>query len=94
MGKVNNAQFVQCVYLKLDGGDPREQIRRATTQSTSGTLIRVMVGDIAPIPFGVPFPNPADFYWYRPDLIWQFNTSNTRRLNQWETLLAEIQGSF
>jgi hypothetical protein len=94
MGKVNQSQFVLCVYLKLDGGDPREQIRRATTQAQSGTLIRVMVGDIAPIPFGVPFPNPADFYWYRTDLTWQFNTGNSRRLSQWQTLVAEIQRSI
>jgi hypothetical protein len=94
MGKVNNAQFVLCVYLKLDGGDPREQLRRATAHAQSGTLIRVMVGDIAPITFGVPFPNPADFAWYRTDLIWQFNTGNSRRLHQWQTLLAEIEGSI
>ncbi len=94
MGKVNNAQFVLRVYLKRDGGDPREQIRRATAQAPSGTLIRVMVGDIAPITFGVPFPNPADFAWYRADLIWQFDTANSRRLHQWQNLLTEIEGSI
>lgn len=94
MGKVNNAQFVLVVYLELDSGDPREQIRRATAQAQAGTLIRVIVGDVAPVPFGVPFPNAADWAWYRTDLIWQFNSGNSRRLNQWQTLLAEIEGSI
>lgn len=93
MGKVNNAQFVLSVYLDIDGGDPREQIRRATAQAQSGTLIRVMVGDIAPITFGVPFINAADFIWYREDLIWQFSTGNSRRLSQWQNLVAEIKGA-
>jgi len=88
----NNSQFVLVVYLELDGGDPREQIRRATAQAQAGTLIRVIVGDVAPIPFGVPFPNAADWAWYRTDLTWQFTTGNFRRLNQWATLVAEIQG--
>lgn len=94
MGKVNHAQFVLTVYLELDGRDPREQIRRATAHAPSGSLVRVMVGDVAPIPFGVPFPNAADWAWYRTDLIWQFNGGNARRLSQWQTLLAELEGSI
>ncbi len=88
----NKSQFVLVVYLELDGGDPREQIRRATSQALPGTFIRVMVGEVAPIAFGIPFPNAADWVWYRSDLVWQFSTSNPDRLSQWQTLLGELEG--
>jgi hypothetical protein len=94
MEQLRKAQFVLRVKLTLDGGDPREQIRRKTCELNSGTFVRVFVGDLSPIPFAIPVLGYADFAWYRSDLSWGFETDNGQRLIEWQRLEAELRAAI
>lgn len=89
----NSNQFVLEIYLKSDAGDPREQIRRSTCDVEPATFVRVKVGSIVPVPFAVPFINPADFAWYRTDITWQFIGDDRARI-AWRTLETQIRGAL
>ena len=90
----NSSRFILRVYLNSDAGDPREQIRRKTCDLQPRTNVRVVVRDIAPVPFAVPFVNAADFAWYRSDLIWHFDTTNEQVGNAWTTLVSDIEAAI
>jgi hypothetical protein len=91
-GQRSKTQFVFEIVLDQTWADPREGIRRATCDLMPGRIVRIYVGDVGPIGFGVPFVTRADFDWYRRDLNIQFCGSNTNRLDEWENLVLEIEG--
>ena len=66
--------------------DPREQIRRATELLRPGN-VRVNVRSVRAIPFGFPIPNHLDETWMRPDLDFQFESSDDDSIAQeWRDL--------
>ena len=60
-GPRSKTQFVFELVLDPTWTDPREGIRRATWDLTPGRIVRIYVGDVGPIGFGVPFVTRADF---------------------------------
>lgn len=90
-GQRSKTQFVFELVLDPTWADPREGIRRATHDLMPGRIVRIHVGDVGPISFGVPFVTRADFDWYRGDLVWQFCGSNQNRLIDWQRLVLEIE---
>lgn len=66
--------------------DPREQIRRATEPLRPGN-VRVNVVGVRAIPYGFPIPNHLDETWMRPDLDFQFDSSEDDSIAQeWRDL--------
>lgn len=77
--------------------DPREQIRRATESLRPGN-VRVNVRSVRAIPYGFPIPNHLDETWMRPDLNFQFESSEDDSIAQeWRDqanfLVARLGGS-
>ncbi len=83
------------IRIKLDPtkGDPREQIRRQTCDLSPGVFVRVDVGDVSAIPFGIPFVTQTDFVWYRRDLRWNFSSDNSNALASWIYLIRELDNA-
>ena len=75
-------------------GDPREQIRRQTTDLPAGTNVRI-VCSMAPVPLGFPIVTWRDWDWYRSDLNWQFEATPASAdwARDWETI-ANYLGGF
>jgi hypothetical protein len=88
------AQSVIRVCLDPLLGDPREQIRRQTTDLPSNTFVRVSCRMKA-IGLGFPIATHLDTAWYRSDLVWQFEASypNTEYAKTWE-VIANYLGGF
>lgn len=84
------SQFVLTVRLHSDKGDPREQIRRATCDLSKGSTVEVMAGNVAAIPFAMPFLNYNDTAWYRPDIRWLFKSENEGVRHSWKQLEREL----
>jgi hypothetical protein len=69
----NRASSVVWIELNPLSSDPREQLRRATSDLDPGRNVRVRV-NMPPVPFGFPIPTHLDFAWCRSDLRWQFES--------------------
>ena len=79
------ARSVFTITLK-ERPDPREQIRRATELISPGN-VRVNVVGVRAIPYGFPVPNHLDENWMRPDLDFQFESSENDSIAQeWRDL--------
>jgi len=93
---VSGKRAQSVVRFRLDPllGDPREQIRRQTTDLPTNTNVRV-VCSIAPIPLGFPIVTWLDTAWYRADLNWQFEATpaSAEWAKDWETI-ANYLGGF
>lgn len=85
-----NSQTILLVHLTALG-DPREQLRRRTTDLPAGTKVVVSARNIKPVSFGVPFINAADFAWYRTDLFWQFEDDEPEVVRAWGELLQNLE---
>jgi hypothetical protein len=83
------SQFVVIVKLDPANGDPREQIRRATIFLEAGTFVRVQVGSVPAIPFGIPFVTQTDVDWKRKDLKWLFS-GDSKIVASWQVINREI----
>lgn len=93
---MSGRRALSVVRFRLDPslGDPREQIRRQTTDLEPGTNVRV-ISSIAPIPLGFPIANYLDTAWYRSDLNWQFEATPASAdwARDWEAI-ANYLGGF
>jgi hypothetical protein len=84
------SQFVFVLKLDPANGDPREQIRRATIFLEPGTFVRVHVGSVPAIPYGVPFVTQTDVDWKRKDLKWLFSSDDAKAVGSWQVIAREI----
>lgn len=93
---MSGRRALSVVRFRLDPllGDPREQIRRLTTDLPADTNVRV-VCTVSPIPLGFPIVTWLDTAWYRRDLNWQFESApaNPEFAKDWETI-ANYLGGF
>lgn len=92
----NRASSVVCIELNPLLGDPREQIRRATSDLAPGRNVRVSV-KMRPVPFGFPMLTYSDFAWCRPDLRLQFESdpatpASADWSSDWEELANYVRG--
>ena len=74
-------------------GDPREQIRRQTTDLPMDTNVAVICSMPA-IPLGFPIVTWRDWDWYRSDLNWQFEAIPNRVewARDWEAIANYLGG--
>jgi hypothetical protein len=63
-------QFAIHIDVTRSQEPPHRQVWRETEGLTSGTIVRVNVGSVAP-------PPPGDYSWLRPDLDYQVIGSPT-----------------
>jgi hypothetical protein len=92
----NRASSVVCIELNPLFGDPREQIRRATSDLDLGRNVRVRV-NMPRVPFGFPIPTHLDFAWCRSDLRFQFESdpaipASADWASDWADLANYIRG--
>ncbi len=77
-----SAHLVQVVRLRDDDSIDR-QIMAYTAHLPEGSRVRVMVGEIRAW-------HVTGTAWYRPDLIWQFETQEPDVLSGWHHRLSEL----
>jgi hypothetical protein len=80
----------------VDKGLPEEQIRRAISGLTPGERVFVKCGNVPPTRPLPGLENVSYSYWYDPNLVYVWLSSNSRVRNLWneEHRIAELEGRF